>query len=194
MKLVSWVVSVVFAGSTVLGPNKAAALTITINPSATMQVGTNNTVTISPITLHTPLPGLPAGNYNVQFRWDQNSNVLVPIAATRVGGGGTPTGGAVGTEINGILIEAETLVSDSLGCTLRVQVLNRTGQLKAVTLIYNAFDAAGRGIGYTALFNAASANGRTSLEGLFVTTGGGGLLSCNQIARYQLDPLSSVNP
>ncbi|MBI3304826.1 hypothetical protein HYZ80_00660 [Candidatus Parcubacteria bacterium] len=195
MNMFRWVIGLVFAGAILLGPAQASAITITISPSATMQVGTNNTVTISPITLHTPLPGYPTGDYSVQFRWDPAYGVLVPTAATRLGGDVRPIGGAVGTEVNGVLIETETFTPDSLmGCTFRVQAFNRAANTKSTILYYNAFNAAGNGIGFAYLFQLMSPNSRSTLSTFWVTPTSQ-TIRCSQIARYELDlSISSALP
>ncbi len=176
-------------------PHSGLAIDITISPTATAEVGLSNTVTISPVKLSTPLPGFPVGNYIVLFQWDPNSSTLVPIAATRISGGGNPTGGAVGQVINGVLIEAEVFGPRSIslpGCALYVSIRNQTAQVKFTGLYYNGFDATGRGVGWVFVSTLLSANSSTTLEGLWIASGNSGTLACSQIARYELDPAASM--
>ncbi len=172
----------------------AFAINIAIGANATIQVEPYNTlyglrITISPVTILSPnVPGYPPGTYTVRFEWNPIANVLMPISATAVGGGGGSTDGHVGLELNGVVIEAESLTTSpyGTGCRLQLRVRNRTGQLKSVGFFFNAFDAAGTGIGFTLASGLISANGSANLEGIW-TTSSSTALPCNQIARYDLD-------
>ncbi|MBI2624161.1 hypothetical protein HYW67_01545 [Candidatus Parcubacteria bacterium] len=171
----------------------AFAINIEMSAGATIQVEPWNTlyglrITISPVTILSPnVPGYPPGTYAVRFEWNPLANVLMPISATPVGGGGGSTGGHVGVELNGVVIEAESLTPGYFsGCLLQLRVRNRTGQLKSIGFTFNAFNAAGTGIGFTIASGIVSANGVVTLEGGWAGLSGT-LLSCSQIARYELD-------
>lgn len=185
-----------------LAATPAFAINITIDVNATIQVepGGNvrgDVIVISPVTILSPnVPGYPPGTYAVRFAWNPIANVLMPLSATAVGGGDGSTGRHVGQEFNGVVIEAESLTTSPYGpsCRLQLRVRNRTGQLKSVGFTFNAFDAAGRGIGFGIASGLVSANSVVTLEGSWVGSSGM-LLSCGQIARYDLDPaISYVGP
>ena len=183
--------AVLMAFAAVFGPIGGWAIDVSIPPDVTVRIEPGNIITISPVTvLNAPgLPGnLPPGDYSVTFQWSRSGNVLVPITGSQIGGGGNVTGSSVGTEISGVLIESETLFTDQFlrTCSVRVRVRNRTGELKSVGFVYNAFDSAGTGIAFSVASGVVPANSTATLEQIWATTGAG-TLSCSRIARFALD-------
>lgn len=187
-----WLLGAVITVLAVTAAVPARAINIRIDAGATIRVEPGNIVVISPVTLMSPdVPGYPPGTYTVRFEWNPFGNALVPISATAVGGG--TTGRHVGQEFNGIVIESESLTPgfSANSCFLRLGVRNRTGQLKSIGLTFNAFNAAGAGIGFTIASGLVSANGTAILEGIW--TSSSAFIPCSQIARYDIDLSSSYS-
>lgn len=173
----------------ILSALPAWAIDVVIAPGATARVESTNVISVSPVNVGAN-PLVAPGNYVVRFQWDPLENILVPISAVPA-----VPGNVVGQEINGVVIEAESLVQydDSSECWLRVRVRNRSGAAKDVRFNFEAFDAAGRSIGYTQEGYAGGVSGVYPYDTVEIRSRWWafgwltGALTCDRIARYEID-------
>lgn len=122
--------------------------------------------------------------------------VLISIL-TACNGGDDKSSSSSPTEpsslLDGIVIESQTIYSNSGYCLLCVKVQNTTEEARGGYLNYNAFDATGRGIAMANIRLRLSAKSASSFAGVWVRPGDPRFVQCSEISSFKLDPSSWVS-
>jgi hypothetical protein len=109
-------------------------------------------------------------------------------------GGGPVDGGVPGDDLSEIAILSEEIAPSTVidACALFVRIKNLTNQLLSLGLLYNAFDNAGVGIGFTSITGLLPANATETFEQFWLTSGGSTIDDCADIDTFELDPSSVI--